>query len=187
MATEIKRDRREDLFAATPPLEANKMLFSLFASMPGMILDFGDVVRAYFHAKARRRVFVDLPKEDHEEGKCGLLKKSMYGTRDAAQNWELEYTEMMTEAGFKQGSHSVCAFYHAKENVRVVVHGDDFTALGTNKGLDWFRGVMQKKMEVKFKNRLERGKPGSVRILNRIVTVTKDGLEYEADRDTQRS
>ena len=35
---------------------------------------------------------------------------------------------------------------------------------------------------MKFKNRLERGKPGSVRILNRIVTVTKDGLEYEADQ-----
>ena len=49
-----------------------------------MSLDFGDVVRAYFHAKARRKVFVDLPKEDYEEGKCGLLKKSMYGTRDAA-------------------------------------------------------------------------------------------------------
>ncbi len=73
-------------------------------------------------------------------------EKSMYGTRDAAQNWELEYTEMMTEAGFKQGSHSVCAFQNAEKNVRVVVHGDDFTALGTNKDLDWFRGVMQKKM-----------------------------------------
>ena len=37
-------------------------------------------------------------------------------------------------------------------------------------------------MQVKFKNRLERCEPGSVRILNRIVTVTKDGLEYEADQ-----
>ena len=37
-------------------------------------------------------------------------------------------------------------------------------------------------MEVKFKNRLERGKPGSVRILNTIVTVTDHGLEYEADQ-----
>ena len=27
VAKEIKRDKREDLFAATPPLEANKMLF----------------------------------------------------------------------------------------------------------------------------------------------------------------
>jgi hypothetical protein len=29
---------------------------------------------------------------------------------------------------------------------------------------------------------LERGKPGAVRILNRIVTVTENGLEYEADQ-----
>ncbi len=37
-------------------------------------------------------------------------------------------------------------------------------------------------MEVKFKNRLERGKPGSVRILKRTVTVTDQGLESEADQ-----
>ena len=37
-------------------------------------------------------------------------------------------------------------------------------------------------MEVKFKGRLERGKPGAVRILIRIVTVTENGLEYEADQ-----
>ena len=29
VAQEIKRDKRDDLFAATPPLEAKKMLFSL--------------------------------------------------------------------------------------------------------------------------------------------------------------
>ncbi len=37
-------------------------------------------------------------------------------------------------------------------------------------------------MEVKFKARLERRKPGAVRILNRIVTVTSGGLDYEADQ-----
>ncbi len=37
-------------------------------------------------------------------------------------------------------------------------------------------------MEIKFKERSARGKVGaSVRILNRIVTVTDEGLEYEAD------
>ena len=101
-----------------------------------MCLDFGDVVRAYFHARARRKVYVELSKEDFEKGKCGLLKKAMYGTRDAAQNWELEYTEMMTEAGFRQGSYSACVFYHEQKNVRVVVHGDDFAVLGPSKGLD---------------------------------------------------
>ena len=187
VAKEIKKDKREDLFAATPPLEAKKMLFSLWASMPGMCLDFGDVVRAYFHAKARRKVYVELSKEDYEEGKCGLLRKAKYGTRDAAQNWELEYTEMMTEAGFRQGAYSACVFYHEENNVRVVVHGDDFTVLGPSKGFDWFRGVVQQRMEMKFKNRLERGKPGAVKILNRIATVTENGLEYIRRRELQGS
>ena len=49
-------------------------------------LDFVDVRRAYFHAKARRDVYIQLLEEDYEEGMCGKLEKSMYGTRDAAQN-----------------------------------------------------------------------------------------------------
>ncbi len=94
----------------------------------------------------------------------------MYGTRDAA------YTEMMQEVGFRQGSYSACVFYHEQKNVRVVVHGDDFTALGPSKSLDWLRGVVKQRMEVKLKGRLERGTPGAVRIPNRIVTVTENGL-----------
>ncbi len=46
VAKEVKRDRREDLFAATPPPEVKKVLFSSFASMPETCLDFIDLVRA---------------------------------------------------------------------------------------------------------------------------------------------
>ncbi len=45
---------------------------------------FIDVARAYLHAEARRRVYVNLPRADHEEGKRGLPKKVMYGARGAA-------------------------------------------------------------------------------------------------------
>ncbi len=37
-------------------------------------------------------------------------------------------------------------------------------------------------MEVKFKARLERKRPGAVRLLSRIVTVASEGLDYEADQ-----
>ncbi len=60
--------------------------------MLGTGLDFGDVDGAYFCARARRRVYVELSNEDFEEGKRGLLRKAMHGARNAAQNWELEYT-----------------------------------------------------------------------------------------------
>ena len=90
MAKEIKRDKREDLFAATPPLEAKKMLFSLAVTEGvgfhgdrswGMKIDFIDVRRAYFHAKCKRKVYVDLPKEDAEEGMCGMLDKYVWDQR----------------------------------------------------------------------------------------------------------
>ena len=41
-----------------------------------MNIDFIDVRRAYFHARARRKVFVKLPEEDYEEGMCGMLVKA---------------------------------------------------------------------------------------------------------------
>ncbi len=69
-----------------------------------------------------------------------------------------------------------------EKDVRAVVHGDDFAALGSRSGLDWFREVTQRRMEAKFKVRLERTRPGAVRILNRTVTVTSEGLDYEADQ-----
>ncbi len=56
--TEMKRDRREDLFAAMPPLGAKKMLFALWARKPGMCVKFIDVVRTYSHARVRRMVDV---------------------------------------------------------------------------------------------------------------------------------
>ena len=55
----------------------------------GKKLMVNDVGRAFFCAPARRQVFVDLPSEDGGGGdEIGELNFSMYGTRDAAQNWE---------------------------------------------------------------------------------------------------
>ncbi len=67
-------------------------------------------------------------------------------------------------------------------DIRVVVHGDDITVLGAKVDPDWLREIIQRRMEVKFKSRLQRRKPGAVRILNSIATVAKGGLEYEADQ-----
>ncbi len=128
---------------------------------------------------------MELSNVELEEGKRGLPEKARHGARDAAQNWELDYTEMMTEVRFRQDSLSVLVFYHEQKNIRVVGHGGDFTVLGPGKSLDWLRGVFQQRMEVKLIGRIERGKPGAVRISSRIATVTENGLEYEAD-ETRR-
>ncbi len=104
----------------------------------------------------------------------------MCGTRDAALNWEMECTEMMVGAKFKQGSYSACVYYHEGRNIRAVVHGDGFSVLGISENLDWLRKVIEKKIEVKCKGGLIRGREGAVRVLNSVVSSTKEGMEYEA-------
>lgn len=65
-----------------------------------------DVSRAFFHAKATRDVYVQFPDEDKvagEEGMCGKFNYSMYGTRDAAQNWQGEFSQQLVSNGFTRG------------------------------------------------------------------------------------
>ena len=51
VAKEIKKDRNQDLFAATPPLEAKRLLFSMFAHQrrkrgPLLEMSFCDITKA---------------------------------------------------------------------------------------------------------------------------------------------
>lgn len=114
VAKEIKKNKREDLFAATPPLEAKKALFSMAVTEgvgyrrglrhKGMKLEFIDVRRASFHSEARRPIYVQLPGEDYEEGLCGRLNN----------------TECLLGVGFQRGQVSPCVFYNAEHQVKIV-------------------------------------------------------------------
>ena len=136
---ELNNSKREDLFAATPPLKSKDLLFSIAVTQAigfhkgcnssGHKLDFIDVRRAYFHEPARRLVYVRLQDEDNYPGMCGRLK-ALYGTRDAAKIWEHAYIEFLESIGFARGVATPCMFYKISRDIRVLVHSDDFTVLG---------------------------------------------------------
>ena len=140
----------------------------------GHKLDLNEIRRAYFHAKARRPVYVQLPFEDQLPGYCGKLLMSLYGTRDAAQNWEFEYAEFLKDCGFAVGQAVTCLFHHAQRDIRLAVHGDDFTVLGPESRLNWFREQIAKKFEVKLRGRDNDDK--SIRLLNRVFEWNENGI-----------
>merc|ERR1712074_124440 len=104
--------------------------------------------------------------------------------RDAAQNWEHAYIDLLVGFGFAHGAASPCVFFHKDRNIRAVVHGDDFTILAQDLQLDWFREQIARRFEVKFRGRLGPTEKDdrAIRILNRVVTWTSEGIEYEADQ-----
>ena len=68
--------------------------------------------------------------------------------------------------------------------MKCVVHGDDFTVLGAESDLGWFAREFAKHFEIKIRGILgpDTGDAHEMRILNRIVRWTAEGLEYEADQ-----
>ena len=100
-----------------------------------------DVRRAYFCAPSRRRVFVELPPEDYQAGDehmCGLLQHSLYGTRDAAQNWEEELASTLSDLKLTRGIACPCVWQgciKGEHNV-ATVDGDDITIGGERSAVD---------------------------------------------------
>ena len=100
-----------------------------------------------------RPVYVQLPEEDMAEGdesRCGKLMMSMYGTRDAALNWALEYGDTLKAAGYEQGLANPCLFDHRSLDVSVMVHGDDFVAVGPDKHLEDIKSTLSEKYKIKI-------------------------------------
>ena len=100
---------RDDLFAAMPPLEAKKLLFKMAAATwkgrsplePDKIMLI-DVKKAHFNGVVGADVWacIELPEEDYEGGKCGRLRRWLYGMRPAAKAWEDDYAEKLESIGF---------------------------------------------------------------------------------------
>ena len=190
----VKGDDRENIFAAMPPLEAKAILMAAAACrwrrwQAGKEKDlwkllFVDVKKAHTYAKCDDEdAFVELPEEDWEEGRCGKLRRWLYGMRGAAQGWERDYQMKMSGVGFVVGKSAPTVFAHSDRELRCVVHGDDFTFVGKVEDLKWISDKMQEWYEVKIRGVVgpEAGDVKSIDILNRKVTWSQEGIVVEAD------
>ena len=187
---ELKLDNRLDLFAATPPLEALRLICAIcannqFRDNPFRILSV-DVRRAYFYAKVSRSVYIEIPAEDWQpgdEGKVARLNLSLYGTRDAAQNWAAEYTSYLQSLGFLAGKGTPCNFRHTTRELYLSVHGDDFTITGPEEDLKWLEKSMTARYEIKSDYLgPARHHKQEIRVLNRTLRWSARALQYEPDQ-----
>ena len=71
------------------------------------------------------------------------LNFSLYGTRDAAQNWTEEYAKKLVRLGLSAGVATPCHFQHDEKELFVTVHGDDFTVVGPSDSLNWVKRKME--------------------------------------------
>ena len=144
--------------------------------------------RACFYAEVEKPLWVELPAEDMKEDdvkedRVGKLNVSMYGTRDAARNWQAKVTKHLVSIGFTKGVGNPGVFHHVRRGLALLVHGDDYVSVGDAQGLEWFEGEISKVFDIKTTMvGPQEGMEKEARVLNRIVRVGTFGWEYEGDQ-----
>ena len=179
---------RDDLFAATPPLEAKRLLFSRAATrIEGKSrrkLLFIDAKRAHLYPKCEDDVYIELLAEAGGGPEdCGKLSFWSYGFRPAAHAWEHHYSKELEACGFERGDACSVIFYHEERDLSCVVHGDDFTFCGYGDDLKWITKMMESWFEIKVRAVLgdDESDDKEATILGRTVRWKDWGIEYEAD------
>ncbi len=178
------------LFSAMPPLEGVKMLCSMLTTFQvnrrarrPLKLKLYDISRAHLYGEAQRNIFVTLPEGDEQEGFCGRLLKSLYGTQDASAIWQEDYTKLLLEHGFVRGSANASTFYHADREIRVLVHVDDFLVLADDLGQQFVESLLRGRYDLRVVGSVGPGEEAQeMCVLNRTIRfVPSSGvLEYEA-------
>ena len=202
VAREIRRKGEDPIFAPTPPLESLRAILSRAATqLPGTAehvrdptselrtqVSCIDIKRAYLcaHTDPDDPTYVELPPEDPDAGKdiCALLLKHLYGTRKAGDGWHVEVSTTLTDdMGFVKGCASACLYRHPGRDIEVSIHGDDLTATGRKRDLDWYKLELEKHYSLEEAARLGPAAEDAkeAKVLNRIIRWTDAGLEYECD------
>ena len=188
VACEVKTGapKEEEYYSPTPPIEALRMLVSIAASDPTFVIDCNDVRKAHLNGDSVRQVIVKLPPE--AGGGFGLLQRTLYGTRDAATQWEKKVTETFKECGLSQGVASSCLWFCPKSMLRVFIHGDDLVSLGPIEVVLRFRRKIQAVWDIKARGMMagtqqskDNNVVASLQILGRSLTRDESGYTWEAD------
>ena len=117
--------KREDVFAATPPLAAMRFILSRAVSRcHGRCLGLWDVSVPFFHASTEEEVFVRPPKNMRKDMTIWKLLKAMNGTQVANSRWQRLVRETVCDRHWKVLTSVPCVAYNETEDSLVMFHGD---------------------------------------------------------------
>ena len=116
---------------------------------------------------------------------CGLLRYSVYGTRDAAQNREVELATALSNIKIDERKRVLVRVeVTSRERTLLQPWVEMTTIVGERSAVDFLITMISKKYEIKKQVIAEDPDlEKSGRILNRVIEWNRDGITIEA-RDT---
>ena len=139
VAKEVKKrnnteEESANFFASTPLLEAVKFLISEAMTK-----------RVSRNNRPLKMSFIDA-------------QRAMYVTRDAATEWEREWTKTLNPVGVESEVSNPALLHSEKMDAFMMVHGDDFLTLGDDEALSEVEHVMSSHYTIKVRAILGAGR-----------------------------
>ncbi len=166
--SQVKGLDYNDVFAPVVKWETVLLILTMAVNRDWEMTQF-DVDNAYLHATLSEQIYMQMPKLYEEEGRCFLLRKSLYGLKQAGMEWYKEVHTFMAEIGFTRSDKDWALFYKRedKDIIIVLIYVDDIFCTGSNPNLNaevmkrfarrykikdlgrptWFLGVMLNRLK----------------------------------------
>lgn len=117
------------------------------AARRNMIVHHFDAKTAFLNGKLNETIYMKQPRGfDHDDTRVCLLKKSIYGLKQAARSWNTALHKVLVEAGFQQSYNDPCLYSKEIDNqfCYVIVYVDDLiVACSTMKQMQEIEGIFK--------------------------------------------
>lgn len=124
----------DEVFAPVARSTTLRLLLSV-AGMRGLVVKHYDIKTAFLNGTLDEEIFMRAPEGSGFEGQTLLLKKSLYGLKQAARVWNRALHEALMKVGFVQSLNDKCLYVKSrgKSIIWLLIHVDD-VATSTNDG-----------------------------------------------------
>jgi hypothetical protein len=90
------------------------------------------VKTAFLYGDLEEEIYMEIPEGYKNNGKKCLLKKTLYGLRQAPSRWNKKLTKFLKEKGLNQLKSDQCIFKNNTNNLYLAIHVDDGIIKGEN-------------------------------------------------------
>ena len=176
---------RDECFQGTPPLKAVRAIISLASSKQPLgrrIIGLWDARVAFFHALMDEPTVVMPPKQLRRHGYLLVLRRALYGTRQASRLFGQLVADVLRDPGLIALKCIPNVYHHPQRDIDLVAHGDDFMADAEDHQLDLLEKILDDAIELKKVGRIGPGQQSSGHMLKREIRWNPEGFSWEADR-----
>ncbi|KAI0992780.1 hypothetical protein K3495_g15405, partial [Podosphaera aphanis] len=121
----------QETFAPTPRPETGRIMLVL-AHYLGWHRFQGDVPTAFLNPDLNIDLYMEMPKGFEKPDRVILLKKGLYGLKQAAALWYDDARATLSSLGLHPTMSDVCLYTNKETDLFVLLHVDDFQVMGPN-------------------------------------------------------